>query len=179
MRFKAAIMTEEEVRRAMIRIGHEIIERNRGVDNIVLVGIHRRGVPLSAELKKIIEDVEKKEVPCGSLDITLYRDDLSLISEHPQIKGTDLPFSITGTDIVLVDDVLYTGRTVRAAMEAISEMGRPKSIQLAVLVDRGGRELPIGANYVGKVLPTSRIEIVSVNVKEIDGKNGVDIYSVD
>ncbi len=179
MRFKAAIMTEEEVRRAMIRIGHEIIERNRGVDNIVLVGIHRRGVPLSAELKKIIEDVEKKEVPCGSLDITLYRDDLSLISEHPQIKGTDLPFSITGTDIVLVDDVLYTGRTVRAAMEAISEMGRPKSIQLAVLVDRGGRELPIGANYVGKVLPTSRSELVSVNVKEIDGKNGVDIYSVD
>ena len=118
-------------------------------------------------------------MPCGSLDITLYRDDFSLIGDHPQIKGTDLPFSITGADVVLVDDVLYTGRTVRAAMEAIGEMGRPKTIQLAVLVDRGGRELPIGANYVGKVLPSSRNELVSVNVKSIDGKNGVDIYSVD
>lgn len=179
MRFKAAIMDEEETRRALIRIGHEIIERNRGVKNIVLVGIQRRGVPLSLELKNIIKDVENTEVPCGSLDITLYRDDLSLISDHPQIKGTDLPFSITDVNVVLVDDVLYTGRTVRAAMEAIAEMGRPRSIQLAVLIDRGGRELPIGANYVGKVLPTSRSELVCVNVKEIDGKTGVDIYSVD
>lgn len=179
MRFKAAIMNEEEMRRALIRIGHEIIERNRGVDNLVLVGIQRRGVPLSTDLCKIISDVEGKKVPCGSLDITLYRDDFSLIGDHPQIKGTDLPFSITGADVVLVDDVLYTGRTVRAAMEAIGEMGRPKTIQLAVLVDRGGRELPIGANYVGKVLPSSRNELVSVNVKSIDGKNGVDIYSVD
>lgn len=179
MRFKAAIMNEEEMRRAMIRIGHEIIERNRGVDNLVLVGIQRRGVPLSLELRKIIEDVEGAQVPCGSLDITLYRDDFSLISDHPQIKGTDLPFSIEGANVVLVDDVLYTGRTIRAAMEAIGQMGRPKTVQLAVLVDRGGRELPIGANYVGKVLPTSRNELVSVNVKEVDGKNGVDIYSID
>lgn len=179
MRFKTAIMSGEEMRRAMIRIGHEIIERNRGVDNVVLVGIRSRGVPLAQELRQIIADVEGKEVPCGSLDITLYRDDFSLISDHPQIKGSDLPFSLTGADVVLVDDVLYTGRTVRAAMEAIGEMGRPKTVQLAVLVDRGGRELPIGANYVGKAVPTSRNELVSVSVKEIDGKNGVDIYSVD
>ncbi len=179
MRFKASIMSEDEMRRALIRMGHEIIERNRGVNNLVLVGIQRRGVPLAAEIKSIIADVEKAEVPTGSLDITLYRDDLSLISEHPQIKGTDLPFSITGTNVVLVDDVLFTGRTIRAAMEALSEMGRPKTVQLAVLIDRGGRELPIGANYVGKVLPTSHSELVSVNVKDIDGKNCVDIYSLD
>ncbi|MDE6398382.1 MAG: bifunctional pyr operon transcriptional regulator/uracil phosphoribosyltransferase PyrR [Clostridiales bacterium] len=179
MRFKAAIMNEEEVRRALIRIGHEIIERNRGVNDLVVVGIRSRGVPLAAELQSVIADVEGKKVPCGSLDITLYRDDYSLISDHPQIKGTDLPFSIEGVNVVLVDDVLYTGRTVRAAMEAISEMGRPKTIQLAVLVDRGGRELPIGANYVGKTLPTARNELVSVNVKETDGKNSVDIYSID
>lgn len=179
MRFKAAIMNEEEMRRALIRIGHEIIERNRGVDNLVLVGIQRRGVPLSLELQRIIREVEGKTVPCGSLDITLYRDDYSLIDDHPRINGTDLPFSVTGADVVLIDDVLYTGRTVRAAMEAMSEMGRPKSIQLAVLVDRGGRELPIGANYVGKMLPTSRNELVSVSVKDVDGKDGVDIYSID
>ncbi len=179
MRFKAAIMNEEEMRRALIRIGHEMIERNRGVDNLVLVGIQRRGVPLAAALRKIIADVEGKEVPCGSLDITLYRDDYSLIDDHPHIKGTDLPFSVTGANVVLVDDVLYTGRTMRAAMEAIGGMGRPKTIQLAVLIDRGGRELPIGANYVGKVLPTSRNELVSVNVKQTDGKDGVDIYSID
>lgn len=179
MRFKAAIMNEEEVRRALIRIGHEIIERNRGVNDLVLVGIRSRGVPLAVELQSVIADVEGKKVPCGSLDITLYRDDYSLISDHPQIKGTDLPFSIEGVNVVLVDDVLYTGRTVRAAMEAIGEMGRPKTIQLAVLVDRGGRELPIGANYVGKTLPTARNELVSVNVKETDGKSSVDIYSID
>lgn len=179
MRFKASVMNEEEMRRALIRISHEIIERNRGVENLVFVGIQTRGVPLSREICKIVKDVENVEVPCGSLDITLYRDDFSLISDHPQINGTDLPFSITGVNVVLVDDVLYTGRTIRAAMDAISEMGRPMSIQLAVLVDRGGRELPIGANYVGKTLPTSRSELVSVSVAETDGKNGVDIYSVD
>lgn len=179
MRFKASIMNEEEMRRALIRVGHEIIERNRGVDNVVLVGIQRRGVPLARSLCKIIADVEGKEVPCGSLDITLYRDDFSLIDDHPQIKGSDMPFSVTGADIVLVDDVLYTGRTVRAALEAIGEMGRPKTIQLAVLVDRGGRELPIGADYVGKTVPSSHNELVSVSVKEIDDKNRVDIFSID
>ncbi len=179
MRFKAAIMNEEGMRRALIRIGHEVIERNRGAENLALVGIQRRGVPLSLELKKVIKDVEGVDVPCGSLDITLYRDDFSLIDDHPHIKGTDMPFSITGTNLVLVDDVLFTGRTVRAAMEAICEMGRPKTIQLAVLVDRGGRELPIGADYVGKTVPTSRSELVSVNVKELDGKNCVDIFSID
>ncbi|MCI8413622.1 MAG: bifunctional pyr operon transcriptional regulator/uracil phosphoribosyltransferase PyrR [Clostridia bacterium] len=178
MRFKAAIMNGEEMRRVLIRIAHEIIERNGGAEGLALVGIHRRGVPLSLELQKIIRDVEKKEVPCGSLDITLYRDDLSLIADHPQIKGTDLPFAVEGANLILVDDVLYTGRTVRAAMEAIGEMGRPKSIQLAVLIDRGGRELPIGADYVGKMLPTSRSELVSVSVKGTDGEDRVDIYSI-
>ena len=177
MRFKAAIMNDEGMRRALIRIGHEVIERNRGAENLALVGIQRRGVPLSIELKKVIKDVEGIDVPCGSLDITLYRDDFSLIDDHPHIKGTDLPFSITETNIVLVDDVLFTGRT--AAMEALCEMGRPKTIQLAVLIDRGGRELPIGADYVGKTVPTSRSELVSVNVKALDGKDGVDIFSID
>ena len=174
MRFKAAIMNDEGMRRALIRIGHEVIERNRGAENLALVGIQRRGVPLSIELKKVIKDVEGIDVPCGSLDITLYRDDFSLIDDHPHIKGTDLPFSITETNIVLVDDVLFTGRTVRAAMEALCEMGRPKTIQLAVLID-----LPIGADYVGKTVPTSRSELVSVNVKALDGKDGVDIFSID
>ena len=160
-------------------LASEIIARHPSGEHLVLLGIQRRGVPLAAALRKIIADVEGKEVPCGSLDITLYRDDYSLIDDHPHIKGTDLPFSVTGANVVLVDDVLYTGRTVRAAMEAIGGMGRPKTIQLAVLIDRGGRELPIGANYVGKVLPTSRNELVSVNVKQTDGKDGVDIYSID
>lgn len=179
MRFKTAIMNDEDMRRVLIRLGHEIIERNGGADNLVFVGIQRRGVPLARELQRIVRDVEGKEVPCGTLDITLYRDDLSLVSDHPQIKGTDLPFSVTGANIVLVDDVLFTGRTIRAALEALCEVGRPKTIQLAVLIDRGGRELPIGADYVGKALPTSHSELVSVSVKEIDGENRVDIYSID
>lgn len=179
MRFKTSIMNEEGVKRALIRMANEITERNKGADNIVLVGIQRRGVPLSRELKRLIKNTEGVDVPCGSLDITLYRDDFSLVDDHPHIKGTDMPFNITDVNVVLVDDVLYTGRTVRAALEAINQMGRPKTIQLAVLVDRGGRELPIGADYIGKTLPTSRTELVSVSVKEIDGKSGVEIFSID
>lgn len=176
MRFKAAILDEAQMRRALIRMSHEIIEKNRGIDNVVLIGIQRRGVPLAQQIAEIIKTVEGSTVPVGFLDITLYRDDLSLISEHPQIKSTDLPFSITNANVILVDDVLYTGRTTRAAMEALSENGRPKTVQLAVLIDRGGRELPIGADYVGKVLPCSKDEIVSVNVAEIDKVNSVEIY---
>lgn len=178
MRFKAAIMDEAQMRRALIRMSHEIIEKNRGVENVILVGIQRRGVPLAKQIADIIQKVEGREVPVGILDITLYRDDLSLIAEHPQIKNTDLPFAIAGANVILVDDVLYTGRTTRAAMEAMSEMGRPKTVQLAVLIDRGGRELPIGPDYVGKVLPCSRDELVSVNVAEIDNVNSVEIYSL-
>ena len=178
MRFKTKVMDEMQMRRAIIRMSHEIIEHNRGAESLFLVGIQRRGLPLAREIAKVIFDVEGKEIPVGALDITLYRDDLSLIAELPQIKKTDLPFSITEADIILVDDVLYTGRTARAALEVLAESGRPKTIQLAVLIDRGNRELPIGANYVGKTLPTSHDELVSVNVTEIDGSSSVEIYSM-
>ena len=178
MKFKAAIWDEAQMRRALIRMAHEIIERNRGVETVALVGIQRRGVVLARQLADIIRTVEGIEVPVGVLDITLYRDDLSTIAEHPQIKGTDLPFTVTNAHLILVDDVLYTGRTVRAALEAMGEMGRPKSVQLAVLIDRGGRELPIGADYVGKALPCSHDELVSVNVAGIDKTVGVEIYSM-
>ncbi len=179
MILKNHIMDESQIRRALIRMSHEIIEKNRGAGNLILVGIQRRGLPLAKEISDIIKTVEGQEVPVGALDITLYRDDLSLIAELPQIKKTDLPFSITGANLILVDDVLFTGRTVRAALEALSEAGRPKTIQLAVLVDRGNRELPVGADYIGKFLPTSHSELVSVSVPEIDGHYGVDIYGID
>lgn len=178
MRFKATIMDEEQMRRAVIRMGHEIMEHNRGAANLALVGIESRGVPLAKELAQIIRDVEGREVPCGSLRIS-YRNESEQLSELPLLKRTELPFPIAGANVVLVDDVLYTGRTVREAMEALFRSGRPKAIKLAVLVDRGGRELPIGADYVGKVVPTARNELVSVSVKEIDGKNCVDILSID
>lgn len=178
MRLKATIMDEAQMRRALIRMAHEIIECNHGAENVVLVGIQRRGVPLAKAIAEIIKAVDGVEVPVGILDITLYRDDLSLVAEHPQIKNTDIPFMLMGANVILVDDVLYTGRTIRAAMEAIADCGRAKTIQLAVLIDRGGRELPIGANYIGKVLPSSRDELVSVNVKEIDNSDSVEIYSL-
>lgn len=178
MRLKANLMDAMQMRRAIIRISHEIIERNRGADKLALVGIQRRGVPLAQQIAEVIKTVERIDVPVGKLDITLYRDDLSLVSEHPEIKGTYVPFAVTGTNVVLVDDVLYTGRTTRAAIEAVMEMGRPNTIQLAVLIDRGNRELPVGADYVGKVVPSSKDELISVSVKEIDKENRVDIYSM-
>ena len=178
MRFKAKVMDETQVRRAVIRMAHEIIEHNRGIEKMYLIGIQRRGLPLAMELARVIKAVEGIDIPVGSLDITLYRDDLSTIAELPQINKTDLPFSITDADIILVDDVLYTGRTIRAALEVLAECGRPKTVQLAVLVDRGNRELPIGANFVGKVVPSSHEELVSVNVPEIDGTSSVEIYSM-
>lgn len=164
------IFSEEDVLRAMARISHQIIERNKGAQDIVLVGIRTRGVPLSQIVQNNIEKFEDYKVPLGVLDITLYRDDLSLISDHPVINGSDIPFNITDKHVVLVDDVLFTGRTARAAIDALMDLGRPKTIQLAVLIDRGHRELPIRADYVGKNLPTSINELVSVTTPENDGE---------
>ena len=165
---KTVIMDSEGIRRALTRISHEIVERNKGVDNIVIVGIRTRGVPIAERIAANIEHIEGKKPPVGVLDITLYRDDLSSLSYQPIVHQTELPVDITGKTIVLVDDVLYTGRTIRAALDAIIDMGRPKAIQLAVLVDRGHRELPIRADFVGKNVPTSSNEVVSVQLSTID-----------
>jgi pyrimidine operon attenuation protein / uracil phosphoribosyltransferase len=172
---KTEIMDESAVSRAITRISHEIIEKNKGIENLVLIGIQRRGVPLAKRIADKIKSVENSEIPVGILDITLYRDDLSLLNEHPVINGTEINFDIANKKVVLVDDVIYTGRTVRAAIDAIMDINRPQMIQLAVLIDRGHRELPIRADYVGKNVPTSRSEIVHVNVLEIDGENSVTI----
>jgi len=168
-------MTAEEIRRAVIRISHEIVEKQAGTDGLVLVGIQRRGVPIARRLADAIREHEGATLPVGALDITFYRDDLSMLAQQPVVKGTDLPFDVTGTTVVLVDDVLYTGRTIRAAMDALMEFGRPQAIRLAVLVDRGHRELPIRADHVGKNVPTSREELVRVRIEEIDAEDAVDI----
>ena len=178
MNEKAIIMDESGISRAITRIAHEIIEKNKGVDDLVLIGIQRRGVPLAKMIAEKIKGVEGKEVQTGILDITLYRDDLSMLAEHPVINGTEIDFPLDGKKVVLVDDVLYTGRTVRAAIDAVMDVGRPKMIQLAILVDRGHRELPIRADYVGKNVPTSKSEVVHVKLKSIDGVNTVDISDV-
>ena len=169
------IMTADEIRRAVIRISHEIVEKQAGTDGLVLVGIQRRGVPIAHRLAAAILEHESAALPVGALDITFYRDDLSMLAQQPVVKGTDLPFDVTGTTVVLVDDVLYTGRTIRAAMDALMEYGRPQAIRLAVLVDRGHRELPIRADHVGKNVPTSREELVRVRIEEVDGEDAVDI----
>jgi len=170
---KAMIMDGKAMDRAISRIAHEIIERNKGTANVVLIGIQRRGVPIAKLLAERIGRAESASPQVGTLDITFYRDDLSLLAEHPVVNGTDIPFNITERDVVLVDDVLYTGRTTRAAMDAIMEVGRARSIQLAVLIDRGHRELPIRADYVGKNVPTSRNELVAVKIAPFDDSNGV------
>jgi pyrimidine operon attenuation protein/uracil phosphoribosyltransferase len=172
---KAVIMDESGIVRAVTRIAHEIIEKNKGIEDLVLIGIQRRGVPLAKMIAEKIKGVEGKDIPVGILDITLYRDDLSLLAEHPVINGTEIDFSITGKRIVLVDDVIYTGRTVRAAIDALMDSGRPRMIQLAVLIDRGHRELPIRADYVGKNVPTSKFEVVNVKLYEVDRVNKVTI----
>jgi len=169
------IMTADEIRRATIRISHEIVEKQAGTDRLALVGIQRRGVPLARRIADAIAEHEGTRVPVGALDITFYRDDLSLVAQQPVVKGTDLPFDLNGSTVVLVDDVLYTGRTIRAAMDALVDFGRPQAIRLAVLVDRGHRELPIRADHVGKNVPTSREEVVKVLLEEIDGEDGVNI----
>ena len=162
------IMTADEIRRATIRLSHEIVEKQAGTDGLILIGIQRRGVPLARRIADAIRDNEGVDIPVGALDITFYRDDLSLIAQQPVVKGTELPSGIDGRTVVLVDDVLYTGRTIRAAIEALFDYGRPERIQLAVLVDRGHRELPIRPDYVGKNLPTSRDERIQVQLLEVD-----------
>lgn len=176
---KAEIMDESAIIRAVTRISHEIIEKNKGVDDVVLIGIQRRGVPLAKMIAQKIREVEGKTVPVGILDITLYRDDLSMLAEHPIINGTEINFSITGKKVILVDDVLFTGRTTRAAIDAIIDIGRPKMIQMAILIDRGHRELPIRADYIGKNVPTSKNEVINVKVIEIDGINAVTISDLE
>ena len=166
-------MDEAAVRRSMTRITHEIIEKNSGTADLVLLGIHRRGMPLAAMLRDNMFRFEEKEVPIGCIDISLYRDDLTELSPLPETGKTEIPCDLTGKTVILVDDVIYTGRTVRAAIEAVFHSGRPKAIQLAVLIDRGHRELPIRADFVGKNLPTSRSELVEVRVPEFDGETGV------
>ena len=173
MKLKAQIMDEAALGRALMRISHEINEHNRGVDNVVLVGVRRRGEPIAQRIRGNIHKIEDREVPCGSLDIKFYRDDLSHVSEQPETRRAELPFDVTDRDVVLCDDVIYTGRTARAAIEAIFALGRPRTIQLAVLVDRGHRELPIRPDYVGKNIPTSRSEMVEVRLPEFDGETGV------
>lgn len=173
MKEKAQIMDELGMSRALIRIAHEIVERNKGVEDVVLVGIKRRGVPLAKRIAEEICKIENLKPPVGTLDITLYRDDLSKLHDQPVINNTNVPFDISGKIVVLVDDVLYTGRTARAALDALMDLGRPRAIQLAILIDRGHRELPIRADYAGKNVPTSRDEIISVNVEDIDGFNTV------
>lgn len=165
---KNVIMDAEAMRRAIVRIAHEIIEKNKGVENVILVGIRTRGVPLAQRIAKEIENIEKVKVPVGFLDITLYRDDLSTLAYNPIVHGTEIEFDISGKVIVLVDDVLYTGRTIRAALDALIDMGRPKVIELAVLIDRGHKELPIRADFVGKNVPTAQKEIIDVTLKEND-----------
>ncbi|MDD4171522.1 MAG: bifunctional pyr operon transcriptional regulator/uracil phosphoribosyltransferase PyrR [Syntrophomonas sp.] len=175
---KKVIMDEIAIKRALTRIAHEIIERNKGVENVALIGIRRRGGPLAVRLAERITEIEGVKVPVGILDITLYRDDLTTLASQPQVHRTEVFFNINDMNIVLVDDVMYTGRTVRAAMDALIDLGRPRSIQLAVLVDRGHRELPVRADFIGKNVPTSRTEVVSVLVKEIDDREEVVIQEI-
>ncbi len=171
MRVKATIMEAAQMDRTLTRISHEIIERNGGTENLVLIGIRTRGVPLARAIAAKIAEFEGVEIPTGSVDITLYRDDLSQISPNPVVQKTDLPFDLHDQTAVLVDDVLYTGRTVRSALDALTDFGRPLAIQLAVLIDRGHRELPIRADFVGKNVPTSSDEVVEVRLESIDGEN--------
>jgi pyrimidine operon attenuation protein/uracil phosphoribosyltransferase len=176
---KAVIMNASEMNRAIKRMAHEVIEANKGVDNLVLLGVQRRGVPLARMLGEAIKAVEGKEVPRGALDITFYRDDLSTLGPTPQVSSTEMPFDVNKKIIILVDDVLYTGRTVRAALDVIMDWGRPEAIRLAVLVDRGHRELPIRPDFVGKNVPTSQREIIKVKVKEFDDKAEVVVGEVE
>ena len=176
---KKIIMTPEDISRTLARIAHEIIERNKTIDHLILVGMRTRGVPLAKRLAADIEDFEKIKIPVGALDIKLYRDDLSSLDRQPVVQRTDIPANIDGKSIVLVDDVLYTGRSTRAAMDALIDLGRPQSIQLAVLVDRGHREMPIRPDYVGKNVPSSRHEEIQVQLVETDGIDEVAIASQD
>jgi pyrimidine operon attenuation protein/uracil phosphoribosyltransferase len=173
LREKTQVLDETGIDRALTRIAHEILERAGGTDGLALVGIRTRGVSLARRIAQRLQAIENAKVPVGALDITLYRDDLGLKAETPILRGTDIPFPVGGQTVVLVDDVLYTGRTIRAALDAIMDLGRPRMIQLAVLIDRGHRELPIRPDYVGKNVPTSGREHVAVRVEEADGRDEV------
>ncbi len=173
LKIHATVLDEQALSRALVRISHQIAEKNHGCDNIVFVGIKTRGVPIANRMAQNIEGFEGKKIPVGTLDITLYRDDLSRVSSDPVVNRTDISFDIVDKTVILVDDVLFTGRTARAAMDAVMSIGRPAAIQLAVLVDRGHRELPIRADFVGKNIPTSKSEVVSVKLDETDGETGV------
>lgn len=170
---EVVLLNRTDIRRALTRIAHEVVERNQGTADLVLVGMRTRGVPLARRLARILAEIEGRPVPVGELDTTLYRDDLAVRGLRPTLQQTDIPVDITGKVVILVDDVLYTGRTVRAALDALMDFGRPRRVQLAVLVDRGHRELPIRADYVGKNVPTSRREEIQVRLEEVDGTDEV------
>ena len=179
MREKAKILDKDTISRTLMRIAHEILEKNKGTENLCLVGIRNRGVYLAQRLAACIQKIEAQDVPVGILDITLYRDDLTLIAAHPVVHKTEINFDMNGKNLVLVDDVLYTGRTVRAALDALIDFGRPNSVQLAVMVDRGHRELPVRADYVGKNIPTAANETIEVRLAEVDGLDEVVIMQKD
>jgi pyrimidine operon attenuation protein / uracil phosphoribosyltransferase len=175
---KAVVLDNQGIRRALTRIAHEIIERNKGIEDSVIVGIRTRGIYIAQRLAERIREIEGADIPVGELDITLYRDDLTKKTDdhEPEVKGSDIPVDISNKKVILVDDVLYTGRTVRAAMDALIDIGRPATIQLAVLVDRGHRELPIRADFVGKNIPTSSAERIVVELQEVDEEERVSIF---
>ena len=173
MREKAKVLDSQAISRALTRIAHEILEHNRTTDNLAIVGIRSRGAYLAQRLAECVKKIDGEEVPVGILDITLYRDDLTLLNHQPVVRKTEIGFDISGKNIILVDDVLYTGRTIRCALSELIDFGRPKTIQLAVLVDRGHRELPIRADYVGKNIPTAQDETVEARLVEVDGKDEV------
>lgn len=176
MEYKSTLLHPEDIERILKRIAHQIIEKNHGTEDICLVGIRTRGVPLAYRLAENIAAIEGKAIAVGELDITLYRDDLSLVGETPRVRETKIDFDVTGKTVVLVDDVIYTGRTARAALDAVMKLGRPQKIQLCALIDRGHSELPIKANFVGKNIPTSVDEVVAVRLRETDDEEAVKIY---
>ncbi|MCI6277020.1 MAG: bifunctional pyr operon transcriptional regulator/uracil phosphoribosyltransferase PyrR [Clostridium sp.] len=176
MNLKATLLDKDSIRRSLIRISHEIIEKNKGAQDIILIGIKRRGYPLAKRIAENIRKFEGTDVPVGTVDISLYRDDLENLDDKATINDKNLGVEVKGKKVILIDDVLYTGRTVRAAIDAIMDQGRPSIIQLGVLIDRGHRELPIRADYVGKNIPTSKDEIVCVSIEEIDEEDSVKIY---
>ncbi|MBS5948816.1 MAG: bifunctional pyr operon transcriptional regulator/uracil phosphoribosyltransferase PyrR [Clostridium sp.] len=176
MKLKANLLDEKAIKRSLIRISHEIIEKNKGIEDIVLIGIKRRGYPIAERIAKNIENIEGVKIPVGYVDITLYRDDITEIQDSPEVNNLNLGVEVSGKKVILVDDVLYTCRTVRAAIDAIIDRGRPAQIQLAVLIDRGHKELPIRADFVGKNIPTSKSEIIAVEIEEIDNSDSVKIY---
>ena len=173
------VLDQDDMRRTLVRIAHEIVEKNADADRLAIVGIHRRGAPLAARLKRLVDDLLDADVPLGALDISFYRDDVGTRAAEPEVHASNLDFDVEGRTVVIVDDVLYTGRTVRAAIEALFDYGRPARVQLAVVADRGHRELPIRPDYVGKNLPTARSERVNVRVEELDGVDEVTITQLE